>query len=344
MEDDCPSAPTRPPEPTHAPWSDRHVLRARSGIVWRPAATFGVLALALLMMAPLGTPVRLAPGSLTLASTAVPTYDHIFILMEENANRTSTGKAPYIIGNPQAPYLNSLASTYAQSSNYHGVTHPSIPNYMAATTGNVEAKISNTCHPGVGGCTTSDPAIVDRVEASGRTWKAYLESMPVNCDLKNSSDGLYKTHFNPFVYFSQIRNSTRCQRDVPFTQFSSDLAAAATTPNYVWITPNTNDNMNNKDVAKGDAWAKSALTAVFNSPAWRTQRSLLIVTWDENYSTSSNNVAFIAVASNGTTQTNFTSALQTNHYNMLRTVEASWGLAPVGTGDAAAAPMTDLFR
>ena len=310
-----------------------------------PRGAVGLVALALLMTAPLGSAVTLARASLPVATT-VPAYDHIFILMEENANRTRTGSgtAPYIIGNPAAPFLNGLAGANAQSSNYHGVVHPSLPNYMAATAGSVEAKVSDWCRPGVGTCTTSDPNIVDRVEASGRTWKAYMESMPVNCDLRNSKDGLYKTHFNPFVYFSQIRTSTRCQRDVPFTQLATDLASAATTPNYVWITPNTSDNMNNKNVARGDAWAKNTLTAIFNSPAWTTQRSLVMVTWDEDFFTKTDNVAFIAAASNGSTQTNFVSPVSTNHYNMLRTVEASWGLAPCGAGDASAAPMLDLFR
>ena len=56
--------------------------------------------------------------------------DHVFIIMLENH------AADHVIGDPNAPYITSLASTYGQATNYYGVTHTSEPNYIAATSGN----------------------------------------------------------------------------------------------------------------------------------------------------------------------------------------------------------------
>lgn len=40
-----------------------------------------------------------------------------------------------IIGSPQAPYLNSLAAECGPAANYHNISHPSLPNYLGATSG-----------------------------------------------------------------------------------------------------------------------------------------------------------------------------------------------------------------
>jgi len=57
------------------------------------------------------------------------TYGHVVVIMEENLSYKSA------IGNGNAPYLNMLASDCALATNFHNETHPSQPNYMAATSG-----------------------------------------------------------------------------------------------------------------------------------------------------------------------------------------------------------------
>jgi hypothetical protein len=58
-----------------------------------------------------------------------PSYDHIVVVVEENHSLSG------IIGNPQAPYIDSLADGGALLTNYHAVTHPSQPNYFALYAG-----------------------------------------------------------------------------------------------------------------------------------------------------------------------------------------------------------------
>ena len=56
-------------------------------------------------------------------------FRHVFVIMMENTGFNT------LIGNPNAPFTNYLAATAGLASNYFGVTHPSQPNYIAATSG-----------------------------------------------------------------------------------------------------------------------------------------------------------------------------------------------------------------
>ncbi len=112
----------------------------------------------------------LAPmGGRAAAAGGVPAFDHIFTILMENHNYDQ------IIGNmTEAPYVNGLASKFGLATNYFAVAHPSLPNYLALTGGSTFG-ISSDCT----GCFQNQPNIaVDRVEASGRTWKAYAEGLP----------------------------------------------------------------------------------------------------------------------------------------------------------------------
>lgn len=131
-------------------------------------------------------------------------YKHIFYIMMENHATNE------IIGNTSdAPYLNQLAGQYGVAMRYFGVTHPSLPNYLAATSGDFQgiwddckAAASTTCAPQEFGPDASytnkmelltpdeiasathkphmfdDQNVVDQLEAHHMTWKAYMQSIP----------------------------------------------------------------------------------------------------------------------------------------------------------------------
>ena len=119
--------------------------------------------------------------------TSAPTYTHvIWIWMENHSYNT-------IIGTSHAPYINSVASECGLATNYHNISHPSLPNYMAGTSGLAYkgiAKFDSDCNP-VPGCVTSAKSIFGQ----GETWKAYEETMPSSCDHSNSSN--YVVRHNP---------------------------------------------------------------------------------------------------------------------------------------------------
>ena len=92
---------------------------------------------------------------------------HVFVIMLENHSQ------PSVIGDPNAPFITSLAANYGEADNYYGVTHPSEPNYVAAISGSNWGV--NDDQP-----TNTYPHwnLVDELEAHKQTWAAYMESMP----------------------------------------------------------------------------------------------------------------------------------------------------------------------
>ncbi|MDQ2992921.1 MAG: alkaline phosphatase family protein, partial [Candidatus Eremiobacteraeota bacterium] len=166
------------------------------------------------------------------AAAKVPKFDHIVIIMLENHSQQS------VIGNAAAPHISALAKRYAYAAAYHGVTHPSLPNYIAITSGN--NWYSNSDDPGQ----RFDHAnIVDQLEASHISWTAYMESMPYSGFMgayypTDPNKALYVARHNPFVLYDDIRtNLVRLKHDVPLTQLDTDLKKGRISQ-YVWISPN----------------------------------------------------------------------------------------------------------
>jgi phospholipase C len=262
----------------------------------------------------------------------VPAFDHIFVVVEENTAYSQ------VIGSSAAPYLNALAQQYGLATNYHAIRHPSLPNYLALIGGDTFGVSSDCPAVGSGACQIDAVNLADRIEAAGREWGAYFETMHTPCDTSISAN------HDPFMHFDDIRTATlRCARHIlPYASLSADLASAATTPDFVFISANDSHNMHTGSIAAGDAWLQDNLAAVFASPAWTTQRSLLVITWDEDDGSEGNRVATILVGS--AVRSGFDSATAYTHYSLLRTIEAAWGLAPLTTNDRNAGTMSEFFR
>jgi phosphatidylinositol-3-phosphatase len=246
-------------------------------------------------------PKKAKPAS---AQTIAPAVKHIFVIMLENHSQSS------VIGDVNAPYITNLAHTTAMATNYFGVTHPSMPNYVAAISGS--NWFVNDDNPANRFDHTN---LVDQLEANGLTWGAYMESMPsagyLNDFWPSSSQQLYASKHNPFVLFNDIRsNPARLAHDKPYTALAGDLAKEQTTPNFVWITPNQCHDMHGgvftavapdgsdgtpcpfgsaKDDAndaalkqKADTFVRGAVTTIEASPAWKGGSSAIFIVSDEN--------------------------------------------------------------
>lgn len=266
----------------------------------------------------------------TAEASSVPSFDHVFQIVMENHSFSD------VIGSSSAPYINSLLPQAALGTNYYGVTHPSLPNYLALTAGSTY-NITTDCTA----CYLAAPNIGDVVESTGKTWKAYEESMPSPCFAGDSYP--YAQKHDPFIYFNDVRqNSARCQSHVvPYTQLATDLGSASATPNYAFITPNLCDDMHDCSVGTGDSWLSQNVPAILRSPAFTTQHSLLAITWDEDDSSSANQVPLLLIGSGvaaghrvGTTY---------NHYSLLRTIELALGTSWLTTNDEYTAPISDAF-
>jgi len=264
------------------------------------------------------------------AALSIPAFDHIFVVVMENHSFSQ------IIGSPEAPYISKLAATYGLAASYTAVAHPSLPNYLALTGGDTFG-VTTDCTD----CFQNAPNIAaDRLVPAGRTWRAYMESMPSPAYVGDAYP--YMQKHNPFVYYDDIRTDpAQFANVVHYTQLATDLATAQSTPDFVWITPNMTDDMHDGTIAQGDAWLSAAVPAILSSAAFTAQRSLLFVTWDENDDSPGNEVTTLVLAQG--VPAGFQSRVPYTHYNLLRTIESAWGLAPLTANDAAAAVMSDFF-
>lgn len=259
---------------------------------------------------------------------------HIVVIVDENKPAES------VIGNAAAPYLNRLAHAWALATGYRAVTHPSLPNYLALTSGTT-AGITTDCNPPGGDCLDRGPNLAESLDRAGRTWKMYAESMPKPCATANTS--LYAVKHNPFLYFPSVTSDPAycAAHDVPYDTLTSDLSGTATLPDVAFISPNLCDDMHDCSIATGDAWLAANVPRILGSQAFTRQRSLLIITFDEGDS-ADNRVACILAGPAAATHT--VSAAGFTHYSLLRTIEQAWGLHPLTANDADAAPMTALLR
>jgi len=273
-----------------------------------------------------------------------PTYKHvIWIWMENHSYRD-------IIGNSQASYINSLASECGLATNYHNVSHPSLPNYIAATSGLAKSVIGGIpltayldCSPSI-----TCKAAATSIFGQGESWKSYAESMPSTCDKSNS--GEYAVRHNPAVYYTSL---ARCSTfDVPYSQLATDLAGNKL-PAFSFVTPNLIDDMHDGTIAQGSEWLRANLPAILGSPAYTSGTTAIFITWDEgsggstaescynNTSDESCHVPTIVISPS--TRAGTTSGSFFNHYGLLATTEQLLGLPRLRQA-ASAATMKSAFN
>ena len=98
--------------------------------------------------------------------------------------------------------------------------------------------------------------------------------------------------------------------------------------------------MHDGPVSEGDAWLAATVPLILRSPAFRTTRSLLVVTWDEGTALDNHVATILAGSAAGR---GVSSALPYDHYSLLRTEEELLGLRPMTAHDARATPMDALL-
>lgn len=260
------------------------------------------------------------------AVAPVPAFEHVVVIVFENKESTS------VIGNPAAPTFNAYARRYANLTRYFGVTHPSLPNYLALVSGSTHG-ITSDCTS----CVASGKSLADTIEESGRTWKTYAEGLPSAGYLGPSNRGYAKKH-DPFLYFPDVAgNPQRRARIVPFSRLAADLGAG-TLPSFSLVVPDLCHSMHDCPVGVGDAWLRRTVPPLLSLP-----RSVVFVVFDEG-STSVRGGGHTVALALGTAvrpKTRFTRV--TGHYGLLRTIEQAWGLTLLGRS-AGAMPITGIWR
>jgi hypothetical protein len=264
-----------------------------------------------------GRPLRVQPPSRLPRSSA----SHVITIVMENEEDVD------ILGNAAAPYANRLIPRYGLATQSFAIGHPSLPNYLALTSGSTDG-VSSDCT----GCQVGAPNIVDQLEAAGISWKAYLEGEPTPCFTGAEAGGYAKKH-NPFIYYRDVAGSRpRCKKLVGFGQLEADLRRGRL-PTYAWISPNLCDDGHDCGVAGGDRFLARAVPALLRELG---PEGFLTITWDEG---SSNRECCGAVAHGGHIATILAGpkvrrgareSLPVDHYGVLGTIEEALGLPLLG--------------
>jgi hypothetical protein len=278
------------------------------------------------------------PGS----GNTLPTPDHVIVVVLENHSFSQ------VIGSPSMPYLNSLANAHSLATNYFGNVHPSIGNYFMLTTGQLESVDDNFT------AIVSDDNIVRALSGAGKSWKAYMESIP-SAGYLGGNVGTYLKHHDPFSYFSDVvSNSAQAANIVPFTQLQADMAAN-TLPNFAFIAPNSVDDahdcpgqastcLDSAKLATADTWLKTNIDPLINSPAFAN--SVFIITWDEgDFTDLTNGGGQVATVLVGThVKAGFRSTTFYQHQNTLRLVLDLLKVGDRPGASAVAGSMNEFFQ
>src|SRR5436305_3625335 len=263
------------------------------------------------------------------AVSPVAGIDHVIWVWFENREAGDINAA-------SAPTFAGLASTYANLTNYFGVTHPSQPNYLDAFSG------SNQGVTDSGHYSFSADNLAKQLSAAGKSWRVYAQDFPGNCFDGDTSTGggdgpgvggTYVRRHNPAMSFQSVTgDAAQCANVQPLANFDP-------TVNFAFVVPNLTNDMHDATVAQGDAFLKQFLPLVTGSPDFA--HTLLFVTFDEGATTAGGGGHVYAAAAAPWLK-NVTVAATYNHFSLLRTTEDIFGLPHLGNA-ANAATMSELF-
>ena len=269
--------------------------------------------------APALAPATPAPLTATPQPTPTPAPAHVFVVVMENASYEEALAQPGIAA---------LAGRYGLATNYHAVAHPSLPNYLALTSGSTFGIRDDSYHP------LPKVGLDAELDAAGVGWRAYFQGMSRGC---LQSGAPYALKHNPFAYYGG--GCPAGDHVVAFDQLQADLALdPARAPRLSWITPDLCNDGHDCGPAAGDRFLAQLVPEVEASPAWKAG-GVLFITWDEDDGSAANRVALLAVGSgiHGTTDRAY------DHYSLLATVEDLLQVGRLGQS-AGAQPIGDLVH
>jgi len=236
-------------------------------------------------------------------------------------------------------FLGFLAASGAYLANYHALAGHSQPNYVALVSGSTDGVIDNS------------PARLDRAHLGQKlkSWMAYAEGYPAGtCDLRGAIGRYVRKHV-PFLSFADVQdNPDFCRQHITgFDQFLVD-AHAHRLPSFSLVVPNLDHDAHDKPLRDADAWLERSFADLIKDPTFRRD-VLLIVTFDEagkgnwfaRLAGNDNRVFTVLWGEDvlpGEVKTRY------DHYDLLRTIEAIFDVAPMAAGDAGARPIGGIWR
>src|SRR6266853_939739 len=239
----------------------------------------------------------------TASPSPTPPAKHVFVIVLENASYQLALRQPYIA---------SVAKQYAVATSYSSVVSPSLPNYLAMTSGSTwgirDDSYQRLPAGGVGSQLTD----------AGISWKAYMEGFTGDCF---NSPYPYTLKHNPFAYYGGA-----CPANVvPMTDLTTDLNGD--TAQLSWITPGLCNDGHDCGVGRADRWLAQVVPQITSSPAWQ-QNGVLFITWDES-SAADRRIALLVVSPS----LRGPIAMPLNHFSLSATISDQLGVPRLGEAE-----------
>ena len=303
-------------------------------------------------------PLAAAAPSPLVWPAGLPVYDHVVIVVEENKDYEQIiGPA----GQAAAPYLSQLRTEGASLTRMFAEEHHSQGNYFWLFSGsnqNVGFIDSVPAQP----ITKSN--LGEQLLGAGRSFAGYSEDLPAIGSTVDTA-GLYARKHVPWISFSNVPNgkTVATSSNLRFKDFPKDFTKL---PTVSFVIPNLIDDMHDGSIpgsiTAGDTWLKKHLDGYYE---WaKANNSLLIVTFDENdhgpsgltdpvaKTPAKRNRIVTIFAGAHVKKGEFAEGKGVTHVNVLRTLEAMYGLGRAGAQQpfalAAGIPddflITDLFE
>jgi hypothetical protein len=217
-----------------------------------------------------------------------------------------------IVAQPDASYLNAFAAGGTLFTNMRAVTHPSLPNYLAMTSGSTQGCAGNECAPASFGADN----VFHQLQAAGGTWESWQESMPSPCLPNNSGD--YVVRHNPAAFFTNLLPEDCPRFDIPFPALiPAELA------DLTFVTPNLCNDMHDCSVATGDAWLRGHV------PPLLALGATVVITFDEDEGGGGGNRIYCAARGPGI-ERGETVSTPLSHYSVLAGIERHFSLPLLG--------------
>jgi hypothetical protein len=261
------------------------------------------------------------------------------VIMMENESESD------LIGNPDAPNVNALATEYGLATDSFSIAHPSLPNYLDLLSGS-NYGVTDDGTPSSESIPASAQTLVNQLETARISWKAYMESMASAGYTGGDSTccgGQYYQHHNPFVYFPAVTSlADFASNVVPSTNIMTDLNSTSP-PDFMWMTPDGTDDMHDGQTdaggdvnpSVGDAWIGNFVAQV-QSTAWYAQGGKIVVEWDEGMDSDSSGIGSAGESGGGHIITIVVSAALKTHprqdptpvntAGVLHSIEGAYGL------------------
>jgi len=233
-----------------------------------------------------------------------------------------------IIGSDCCRYLNQQANASALMTRSFAVTHPSQPNYLDLFSGSDQGVTNDACPPP--GSPYAAPNLAQQLIDAGQTFAGFSEDLPAPGSTRCSTNTYARKH-NPWADFSNVPSAD----NRPFSSFPADFI---TLPTVSFVVPNLCDDMHDCGPSTANAWLSRYLDGYIQWAA--THSSLLIVTFDEDDYYGTNQVVTFF---EGPMVQPGHYAERISHYNVLRTLEALYGLPYAGQA-ANVATITDIWK